>query len=205
MSILSYNGGAVVAMAGEKCVAIASDLRYGRELQTISTDFPKVFEMNPHLWVGLPGLATDIQTVKQKLEFRKNMYELKEGRQMKPKTFASMVSNMLYERRFGPFFVEPIVAGLDPVTFEPYVCNMDLIGCINNPSDFIVGGTPEEQLLGMCETVWEPGMGPDELFECISQAMMNAFDRDGISGWGAIVHIIEKDKITTRTLKTRMD
>ena len=35
---------------------------------------------------------------------------------------------MLYERRFGPFFVEPIVAGLDPVTFQPYICNMDLIG-----------------------------------------------------------------------------
>ncbi len=33
----------------------------------------------------------------------------------------------------------------------------------------LVGGTPEEQLLGMCETVWEPGMKPDELFECISQ------------------------------------
>ena len=47
---------------------------------------------------------------------------------MKPKTFANMVSNMLYERRFGPFFVEPIVAGLDPVTFKPYVCGMDLIG-----------------------------------------------------------------------------
>ena len=31
---------------------------------------------------------------------------------------------MLYERRFGPFFVEPIVAGLDPVTFKPYICNM---------------------------------------------------------------------------------
>merc|ERR1712077_97485 len=77
--------------------------------QTIATDFPKVFEMNPYLWVGLPGLATDIQTVKQKIEFRMNMYELKETRQMRPKTFANMVSNMLYERRFGPFFVEPIV------------------------------------------------------------------------------------------------
>ena len=92
--------------------------------------FCQVFEMNPHLWVGLPGLATDIQTVKQKIEFRMNMYELKESRQMKPKTFANMVSNMLYERRFGPFFIEPIVAGLDPVTFEPYICNMDLIGMI---------------------------------------------------------------------------
>jgi 20S proteasome subunit beta 3 len=25
--------------------------------------------------------------------------------------------------------------------------------------------------------------------------MINAFDRDAISGWGAIVHIIEKDKV----------
>ena len=199
--------------------------------------------MNPHLWVGLPGLATDIQTVKQKIEFRMNMYELKETRQMRPKTFANMVSNMLYERRFGPFFVEPIVAGLDPETFAPYICNMDLIGrlavaesefngsvyfmfktsgCITEPVDFVAGGTCEEQLMGMAETLWEPGMGPDQLFECISQAMMNAFDRDAISGWGAIVHIIEKDKVTqldstnvlssdlifqvtTRTLKTRMD
>jgi len=205
MSIMSYNGGAVVAMTGEKCVAIASDLRFGQQLSTISCDFPKVFEMNPHLWVGLPGLVTDIQTVKAKIDFRRNMYELKEGRQMRPKTFANMVSNMMYERRFGPFFVEPIVAGLDPVTFDPYICNMDLIGCITEPEDFVSGGTPEEQLMGMCETLWEPNMGPDDLFECISQSLMNAFDRDGISGWGAVVHIIEKDKVTTRTLKTRMD
>ena len=67
MSILSYNGGAVVAMKGKDCVALASDLRYGVELRTVTTDFPKVFEITPHLWVGLPGLATDIQTVLQKL------------------------------------------------------------------------------------------------------------------------------------------
>lgn len=135
-------------MKGKDCVAVASDLRYGVELRTVTTDFPKVFEVNPHLWVGLPGLATDIQTVLQKIEFRTNIYELKEGRKMKPKTFASMLSNMLYERRFGPFFVEPIVAGLDPVSGDPFICSMDLIGCITNPKDFVVGGTADEQLLG---------------------------------------------------------
>jgi 20S proteasome subunit beta 3 len=36
-----------------------------------SSFFVAVFEMNPYLWVGLPGLATDTQTVKQKIEFRK--------------------------------------------------------------------------------------------------------------------------------------
>ena len=84
----------------------------------------------------------------------------------------------------------------------------------------MAGGTCEEQLMGMAETLWEPEMKPDQLFDCISQAMVNAFDRDASSGWGAVVHIIEKDKVswhsldnvmtfsvqvTTRTLKTRMD
>jgi len=158
---------------------------------------------NPYLWVGLPGLATDIQTVKNQIEFRTNMYELRESRQMKPKTFANMVSNLLYVRRFGPFFVEPIVAGLDPVTFKPYICNMDSIGCITEPVDYVAGGSCKVELLGMCETFWEPEMKPDLLFECISQAAMSAMDRDSISSCGAVVHIIEKDKVSTRTLKNR--
>ena len=30
----------------------------------------------------------------------------------------------------------------------------------------------------------------DELFEVVSQALMNAFDRDAMSGWGAIVYVM---------------
>jgi hypothetical protein len=41
-SILQYNGGAVVAMTGKNCVAIASDLRYGDERRTLAGNFPKV-------------------------------------------------------------------------------------------------------------------------------------------------------------------
>jgi 20S proteasome subunit beta 3 len=47
--------------------------------------------------------------------------------------------------------------------------------------------------------------GPDELFECISQALLSAVDRDALSGWGAHVYIIEKDKVTKRLLKGRQD
>ncbi|XP_045469282.1 proteasome subunit beta type-3 [Harmonia axyridis] len=205
MSIMAYNGGAMLAMKGDGCVSIAADKRYGIQMQTVSTNFQKIFEMGPHLYVGLPGLATDTQTVMEKLRFRKNIYELKENRRISPKVMASMISNMLYEKRFGPFFVEPIIAGLDPVTFEPFICNMDLIGCINKPEEFVVGGTASAQLYGMCESVWEPNLGPDDLFETTAQALMNAFDRDAISGWGATVYIIEKDKVTIKELKTRMD
>ena len=50
-------------MAGKNCVAIASDKRFGIQFSTVSMEFPKVFEMGPHLFLGLAGLATDVQTV----------------------------------------------------------------------------------------------------------------------------------------------
>lgn len=62
-SIMSYNGGCAVAMAGKNCVAIACDKRFGIQYSTVAMDFPKIFEMGPHLYLALAGLATDVQTV----------------------------------------------------------------------------------------------------------------------------------------------
>jgi len=205
MSIMEYNGSAIVAMAGKNCVAIAADRRFGIQGQTVGTDFQKLFEMGPKLYCGLSGLATDVQTVAQRLKFRQNLYELRENRKMKPKTFMSMVSNMLYERRFGPYFIEPVIAGLDPKGDKPFIASLDTIGCSMEVDDFVVSGTCVEQLYGMCESLWKPDLEPEDLFETISQAMLNAVDRDALSGWGVVVHIVEKDKVTTRTLKARMD
>lgn len=205
MSIMTYNGGSIVAMTGKNCVAIACDKRFGIQGTALADNFQKVFEVGSHMYVGLPGLGTDTQTVFQKIRFRQNLYELKENRKMSPKVLLSMISNMLYERRFGPYFVEPLVVGLDPETAEPIIGNMDLIGCVNIPSDFVVGGPCSDQLYGMCEVLWEPNMEPDDLFETIAQALVNACERNAVSGWGAVVYIIEKDKVTVRHVKTRMD
>jgi 20S proteasome subunit beta 3 len=76
----------------------------------------------------------------------------------------------------------------------------------------------------MAESLWEPNLAPEDLFETISQTLLNAVDRDAYSGWGATVWVIEKaslkrfgkrethltaifqqDKVTKRTLKARMD
>jgi 20S proteasome subunit beta 3 len=69
-----------------------------------------------------------------------------------------MVSNLLYERRFGPYFIEPIIAGLDAKTAEPYISVMDLIGQPCICEDFAVIGTASEQLYGMAETLWQPNL-----------------------------------------------
>lgn len=60
--------------------------------------------------IGLAGLATDVQTLfvslrlcfyerAETFEFKKNMYRMREERDISPKTFAHLVSSTLYEKR----------------------------------------------------------------------------------------------------------
>jgi 20S proteasome subunit beta 3 len=76
MSIMSYNGTALVAMTGKNCFGIASDRRFGVQAQTLSTDSKKIFPMHDKLMVGLSGLNTDVHTFSSLLKYRVNMYAI---------------------------------------------------------------------------------------------------------------------------------
>ncbi|PHJ20466.1 proteasome beta subunit [Cystoisospora suis] len=203
----AYNGSAVVAMAGKNCVGIASDTRLGvNQFGTVSADFQKVFKMNNYTFVGLAGLATDVQTVHKELVFRSKLYELREEvPEMKPRIMSNVISSMLYGRRFAPYFVSPVVAGLDPETNEPFLSAFDYIGAACYAKDFVCNGTSGEQLVGVCEALWKPEMNEEELMETLSQSLLAAVDRDCVAGWGAVVHVLTPKQIVTRRLKCRMD
>ncbi len=63
-----------------------------------------------------------------------------------------------YARRFGPYFVSPVIAGLEEKSNAPYICGMDTIGAIETAADFMVAGTAPDSLSGMCESMWRPDM-----------------------------------------------
>jgi len=202
---MEFNGSAVVAMAGKNCVGIACDKRLGvNRFQTISTDFQKAFKMTDKCFVGLAGLATDVQTLHSHLQYRINLYTLREEREMRAKVVSNLISSVLYGRRFAPWFVCPVVAGLTDDN-EPVLSAFDFIGASTTAEDFVVSGSASEQLYGVCESFWKPEMNPEQLFETLSQCMLAAVDRDCLSGWGATVHIMTGDKILTRQLRARMD
>lgn len=111
-----------MAMVGKDCVAIACDLRLGLQALTVSNNFPKIFPYGSQVHLGLTGLATDVQTVSELFRYKHNMYRLREERDISPQTFANLVSSSLYERRFGPWFVSPVVAGINGTTGKPFIC-----------------------------------------------------------------------------------
>lgn len=205
---MEYNGGAVLAMKGKECVVIACDKKLGADSIMISNEYPKIFRMTERLFLGMTGLKTDAQTLFESLRAKINIRKLKLERDIKPETFAHLLSSSLYEKRFGPYYISPIVAGLsedENGKAVPFICSTDLIGCINQADDFVVSGACSEGMYGMCESLYKEDAEPEELFEIVSQSLMSAFDRDATSGMGAVVYILTRDKLITRELKTRQD
>ena len=45
----------------------------------------------------------------------------------------------------------------------------------------------------------------DELFETMAPCLLTSVDRDALSGWGGVVHIITPEGIMSKTLKGRQD
>ena len=106
---------------------------------------------------GIPVSLALPRRRQQKFTFKHNLYKLREERDIKPSSFGQLVSATLYERRFGPYFCQPVIAGLE-ADGTPYLCGMDSIGAIETAKDFMVAGTATESLLGVCESLWKPDM-----------------------------------------------
>jgi len=116
----------------------------------------------------------------------------------------------LVNLRFGPYFVAPIVCGLDPVPgqegeWKPVITTYDYIGYRQHSGLFETAGTASELLYGICETYFKPDLEPEELFKTISNCILSAIDRDSLAGWGAVVYVLTPEGLTVRTLKTRQD
>lgn len=90
-----------------------------------------------------------MQTVSQRLKFRTNLYELREQRKMKPIVLYNMLTNLLYERRFGPYFVYAIVTGLDPKTGQTFVFESDNIGAVSDNVNLATVGTAGDYIFGL--------------------------------------------------------
>ena len=67
--------------------------------------------------------------------------------------------------RFGPYFIEPVIAGINSKD-EPFIAASDVVGCLNFAKDFVVSGTAADKLFGMAEGLWEP-----DLVSCSSVSM----------------------------------
>jgi 20S proteasome subunit beta 3 len=201
----TYNGAAMIAMMGDQCIAIGAHRRFGVKMFTVAAECEKLFQINDRIFLGLADLITDVQTVHEELRFDINLIELREEHQIEPAKFTSLIKSLFYKHRFGAYHVEPVIAGLEPVGNVPFIAASDSIGAFTRVDNYAIADTSSDWLYGIYESIWRPQINPDELFNCLFKCLVASIERDGLAGWGTIMHIFTPDQVITKEIKTRMD
>ena len=128
---------------------------------------------------------------------------------------------MLYNKRSSPYFVEPVVVGLEriPTTssekeeendnvgygYAPFLSSYDVIGASSTSKAFVCAGVASESLYGTAEAAWKPNLPSDQLAQVCGKAFLSALERDCLSGYGATVYLLTPDRVVEIDLDCRND
>ena len=103
----------MLAVAGEDYVVCAADTRMSTGYNILTRDYKKIDQMSDKCVLASAGFMADAVTLKKALKARCTTYEFQNDKPMGCVSFAQMLSNTLYYRRFFPYYTFNIVAGLD--------------------------------------------------------------------------------------------
>lgn len=209
------NGGTVVAIAGADYAVIASETRLTTGYQIYTRDQPKLFQLTPKTILGSTGCWCDALTFAKVIESRVKTYLYEHNRTISTPACAQLISNMLYYKRFFPYYITNIVAGLDDegrgITY-----NYDPVG-FYEPFKYTAGGTScsliqpfLDNRVGLrningpvpSET---PDLPLEDTLRIIKDTFVSAGERDTHVGDFVEIRIITADGIRQERYKLRKD
>lgn len=109
----SDNGGTVIAIPGDNFVVIASETRLSSGYHIYTREQSKMFQLTSNTIMANTGCWCDALTFAKVIGARAKNYLYDHNRTISTPACAQLVSTMLYYKRFFPYYVSTIVAGLD--------------------------------------------------------------------------------------------
>nr|XP_042117885.1 proteasome subunit beta type-1 isoform X2 [Peromyscus maniculatus bairdii] len=140
----AFNGGTVLAIAGEDFSIVASDTRLSEGFSIHTRDSPKCYKLTDKTVIGCSGFHGDCLTLTKIIEARLKMYKHSNNKAMTTGAIAAMLSTILYSRRFFPYYVYNIIGGLDEEG-KGAVYSFDPVGSYQRDS-FKAGGSASAML-----------------------------------------------------------
>ncbi|XP_068143385.1 proteasome subunit beta type-1 [Drosophila tropicalis] len=208
------NGGSIVAIAGEDFAVIAADTRLSSGYNIHTRTQNKLFKLSENSVLGSTGCWSDTLSLTGLLKVRMQMYEHTHLKVMSTDALAQMLSITMYNRRFFPYYVSNILAGVDK-DGKGVVYSYDPIGHCERAT-YRAGGTAGPLLQPVLDNqigYKNQNLSEDELPKLsIERAVAVAFDtfisaaeRDIYTGDSVIINIITKDEIKSQELPLRKD
>lgn len=183
-------------------VVVAADKKATMGYLIANKESDKILALDEHVVMTVAGVWGDAQALGRYLRAEFKLFQLQNNRKISVKGAASLVSNILQNSKFYPYFVQLIIAGYDDN--GPGIFTLDAIGSSEQEKRFFSTGSGSPMALGVLEDGYREGMTIDEGAKLAHRAVKAAIERDIGSGGNAIdVGVITKDgiKITRHDIK----
>ncbi|KAL4219536.1 Proteasome subunit beta type-1 [Mactra antiquata] len=208
----SFNGGSILAVAGEDFAVIASDSRLSEGFSIHTRDQPKTYQLTQNTVVGACGFHGDVLTLIKVLKARIKMYLHEHNKDMSSTAVAAMLSTILYYRRFFPYYVYNIVAGIDDEG-KGCVFSFDPVGSYER-EPYRAGGSASSMLQPLMDN--QVGfknlpkqarvpLSKEEVVKKVRDGFISAAERDIYTGDEVVVNIITKDGVEVERFPLRKD
>ncbi|UCD14239.1 MAG: archaeal proteasome endopeptidase complex subunit beta [Thermoplasmatales archaeon] len=202
---LKKTGTTILGMVCKDGVIIASERRATTGTLIAHKATKKVYKIDDHLALGTAGLVGDLQVLARYLSAEVNLYRLKRDRNVPIKSAATLMSNILNQRKFYPYYVQLILGGWD--SEGGHIFSLDAAGGAI-PDKYTAGGSGSPYVFGVLEDQYKDDLTADEGIDIAVRAISAAMERDAASGNGIDVAVITEKKfrmISEDEIKTRLE
>jgi proteasome beta subunit len=187
---VTKTGTTTLAMVCKDGVVIATETRATMGTLIAHKATKKLYKIDEHLALATAGLVGDLQVLARYLNAEANLYRLKRDVKIPVKSAATLMSNILNQRKFYPYYVQLILAGFD--SSGGHVYSLDAAGGAI-PDKYTSGGSGSPYVFGVLEDSYKDNLSTDEGVNIAVRAITAAKNRDSASGGKINVAVISKD------------
>ncbi len=189
------HGTTTVALKFKDGVILAADKRASAGYMVATPRAKKLHKISKRTAMSIAGMVSDAQYLIKLLRAEINLFELNRGREMPTKMIGNLMATIMYGqyRSFFPFFVGPILAGVDEE--GGHIFSFDPSGSITS-DPFVSTGSGSPFALGVLEAMYEPDMELENAKKVAALALSSAIKKDIATGDGMDMFVITKDGIT---------
>ena len=190
---LKKTGTTIMGMVCTDGVVIASERRATMGTLIAHKATKKLYKIDEHLALATAGLVGDLQVLSRYLSAEVNLYRLKRGVRIPVKSAATLMSNILNQRKFAPYYVQLVLGGFDAQ--GGHVFSLDAAGGAI-PDKYTAGGSGSPYVFGVLEDLFRDDLNTDEGVNIAIRAVTAAMGRDSASGNGIDIAIINEKEFT---------
>ncbi len=185
-------GTTTCALTCKDGVVLAADTRASAGFFIADKHVMKIQKVDRHIGMTMAGGVADAQNLVDIMRYNANIFRLTNKEPIPIKSAARLCSNVLFNQRSFPFFVQIILAGVDSTKQEGQIYNIDLFGSMTSEK-FIATGSGSPVAYGYLETEFKENLTVNDAYKIAIYAIAAAIKRNAGTGDSINAVIIDKD------------